>query len=192
MTRRRASVVCLYICSLLNSRLFPARSALTCNCHPHFTVTSQSHISHGRYGIVSTGAIVSATHTSIHLTAIRSEEVWHYTCETQGGRDMQKSTIAYFLTSLPLAIKIGLVSAGLLVPQGDANPDDLATARTFMLFSCLHIRSRSRPRSFRAGEILEIGAFWSIRTKDIPSFDRYFSQLQTFYNDYRYAYIVMH
>lgn len=37
------------------------------------------------------------------------------------------------------------------------------------------------------GEILEIGAFWSIRTKDIPSFDRYFSQLQTFYNDYRYV-----
>jgi len=35
------------------------------------------------------------------------------------------------------------------------------------------------------GEILEIGAFWSIRTKAVPSFDRYFSQLQTFYNDYR-------
>lgn len=37
------------------------------------------------------------------------------------------------------------------------------------------------------GDILEIGAFWSIRTKDVPSFDRYFSQLQTFYTDYRYA-----
>jgi 26S proteasome regulatory subunit N12 len=36
-----------------------------------------------------------------------------------------------------------------------------------------------------AGEILEIGAFWSIRTRDVPSFDRYFSQLQTFYNDFR-------
>ena len=35
------------------------------------------------------------------------------------------------------------------------------------------------------GDVLEVGAFWSIRTKDIPSFDRYFSQLQTFYNDYR-------
>ena len=35
------------------------------------------------------------------------------------------------------------------------------------------------------GEILEIGAFWSIRTRDVPSFDRYFSQLQTFYNDFR-------
>lgn len=36
-----------------------------------------------------------------------------------------------------------------------------------------------------AGDILEIGAFWSIRTKDVPSFDRYFSQLHTFYTDYR-------
>jgi 26S proteasome regulatory subunit N12 len=35
-----------------------------------------------------------------------------------------------------------------------------------------------------AGDILEIGAFYSIRVKDIPSFDRYFSQLQTFYSDY--------
>ncbi|CAL1701455.1 unnamed protein product [Somion occarium] len=59
-------------------------------------------------------------------------------------------------------LKIGLISAGLLVPQPDALLEDLVVAR----------------------EILEIGAFWSIRTKDIPSFDRYFSQLQTFYNDF--------
>jgi 26S proteasome regulatory subunit N12 len=37
-----------------------------------------------------------------------------------------------------------------------------------------------------AGEILEIGAFTSLRSHDIPSFDRYFSQLLgTFYTDYR-------
>ncbi|KIP12650.1 hypothetical protein PHLGIDRAFT_123751 [Phlebiopsis gigantea 11061_1 CR5-6] len=59
-------------------------------------------------------------------------------------------------------LKVGLITAGLLVPQGDVNFNDLVVAR----------------------EILEIGAFWSIRTRDIPSFDRYFSQLQTFYNDY--------
>jgi 26S proteasome regulatory subunit N12 len=35
------------------------------------------------------------------------------------------------------------------------------------------------------GDILEIGVFWSIRAQDIPSFDRYFSQLYTFYTDYR-------
>jgi hypothetical protein len=39
------------------------------------------------------------------------------------------------------------------------------------------------------GDILEIGAFWSIRTRDVPSFDRYFSQLQTFYTDYRCDFI---
>ncbi|KAI0082556.1 hypothetical protein K474DRAFT_1703050 [Panus rudis PR-1116 ss-1] len=59
-------------------------------------------------------------------------------------------------------LKVGLITAGLLVPQPDANLQDLVVAR----------------------EILEIGAFWSIRSKDIPSFDRYFSQLQSFYNDF--------
>jgi len=60
-------------------------------------------------------------------------------------------------------LKLGLIQAGLLLPQDDdLNPNDLVVAR----------------------EILEIGAFWSIRTRDVPSFDRYFSQLQTFYADY--------
>ncbi|KAH9943315.1 COP9 signalosome [Epithele typhae] len=59
-------------------------------------------------------------------------------------------------------LKIGLTEAGLLVPMGNPNFQDLVLAR----------------------DVLEVGAFWSIRTKDIPSFDRYFSQLQAFYNDY--------
>jgi len=59
-------------------------------------------------------------------------------------------------------LKIGLIEAGLLLPTGDPKSEDLLVARN----------------------ILEIGAFWSIRTKDVPSFDRYFSQLQTFYTDY--------
>ncbi|KAI0638321.1 COP9 signalosome [Trametes polyzona] len=59
-------------------------------------------------------------------------------------------------------LKIALTEAGLLVPLGNPDPQDLVIAR----------------------DILEVGAFWSIRTKDIPSFDRYFSQLQTFYNDF--------
>jgi len=59
-------------------------------------------------------------------------------------------------------LKLGLIEAGLLLPQENPNPDDLAVTR----------------------EILEIGAFWSIRAKDVPSFDRYFSQLQTFYVDF--------
>ncbi|KAF4602269.1 hypothetical protein EYR40_005474 [Pleurotus pulmonarius] len=59
-------------------------------------------------------------------------------------------------------LKIGLIETGLLLPHGDARLEDLVMAR----------------------DILEIGAFWSIRTKDVPSFDRYFSQLQSFYVDF--------
>ncbi|KAI0254917.1 proteasome 26S subunit [Lactifluus subvellereus] len=59
-------------------------------------------------------------------------------------------------------LKVVLIETGLIFPQGDYSTQDLVIAR----------------------EILEIGAFWSIRTKAVPSFDRYFSQLQTFYNDY--------
>ncbi|KAJ3294380.1 26S proteasome non-ATPase regulatory subunit 8 [Borealophlyctis nickersoniae] len=36
-----------------------------------------------------------------------------------------------------------------------------------------------------AREVLEIGALWSIRTENIPSFERYMSQWKTYYNDYR-------
>jgi len=59
-------------------------------------------------------------------------------------------------------LKVSLIQAGLLFPQGEPKVDNLKATR----------------------DILEIGAFWSIRTKDVPSFDRYFSQLQTFYYDY--------
>ncbi|EIN10578.1 hypothetical protein PUNSTDRAFT_132665 [Punctularia strigosozonata HHB-11173 SS5] len=60
-----------------------------------------------------------------------------------------------------IEVTIGMIENGLYPPRSD-NLDDLVVART----------------------ILEIGAFWSIRSHDVPSFDRYFSQLQTFYNDY--------
>ncbi|KAG8986158.1 hypothetical protein FRB95_003053 [Tulasnella sp. JGI-2019a] len=59
-------------------------------------------------------------------------------------------------------LKIGLLEAGLLFPQDTVNKDDLLVTR----------------------DILEMGALWSIRTKDVPSFDRYYSQLETFYVDY--------
>ncbi|KAF9057727.1 COP9 signalosome [Panaeolus papilionaceus] len=59
-------------------------------------------------------------------------------------------------------LKMGLIEAGLLLPQGNVNLGDLVVAR----------------------DILEIGAFVSIRSRDVPSFDRYFAQLQTFYVDY--------
>ncbi|KAF8450377.1 COP9 signalosome [Boletus edulis BED1] len=60
-------------------------------------------------------------------------------------------------------LKIGLIQTGLLIPTADANLQDLVVAR----------------------DILEIGTICSIRAKDVPSFDRFFSQLQTFYTDFR-------
>ncbi|KAI9104661.1 COP9 signalosome [Phlyctochytrium arcticum] len=38
-----------------------------------------------------------------------------------------------------------------------------------------------------AREVLEIGAYWSIRVRDIPSFERCISQLKTYYNDFSSA-----
>ncbi|THH12223.1 hypothetical protein EW145_g140 [Phellinidium pouzarii] len=67
-------------------------------------------------------------------------------------------------------LKLVLSSAGLLPVLTTPNPniEDLVVVR----------------------DILEIGAFWSIRSKDVPSFDRYFSQLQTLYTDYRHVSIL--
>ncbi|TFY54382.1 hypothetical protein EVJ58_g8898 [Rhodofomes roseus] len=64
--------------------------------------------------------------------------------------------------SLLASLKIALSELGLLVPMGEASLEDMVMAR----------------------DVLEIGAFFSIRSRDIPSFDRYYSQLQTYYNDY--------
>ncbi|KAJ7886629.1 SAC3/GANP/Nin1/mts3/eIF-3 p25 family-domain-containing protein [Mycena olivaceomarginata] len=58
-------------------------------------------------------------------------------------------------------LKVDLLQAGLLLPHEQLNTDDLVIARA----------------------ILEIGAFWNIRTQDLVSFDRYVSLLQTFYNN---------
>ncbi|KAJ7868912.1 hypothetical protein B0H14DRAFT_3440940 [Mycena olivaceomarginata] len=59
-------------------------------------------------------------------------------------------------------LKAGLLHAGLLVPHEHLETDDLVVTR----------------------HILEMGSFWSIRTQEVSAFDRYFSQLQTFYNDF--------
>jgi len=78
--------------------------------------------------------------------------------------------------------QLALVEAGLLVPLGDHPNQDLVMARTRPHSTLSRSPDRTNPSS--PGEILEIGAFHSIRTRDIPSFDRFFSQLQTYYIDY--------
>ncbi|EJU06586.1 hypothetical protein DACRYDRAFT_61370 [Dacryopinax primogenitus] len=64
---------------------------------------------------------------------------------------------------LLLQLKIALTEARLLIPGSNSSLEDLVITR----------------------DVLEMGAFWSVRNKDIPAFDRYFSQLQTFYLDFR-------
>ncbi|KAI9596674.1 SAC3/GANP/Nin1/mts3/eIF-3 p25 family-domain-containing protein [Syncephalis fuscata] len=64
--------------------------------------------------------------------------------------------------SLLTQLKIALAEMSLLVPDnGQTNVEDLTLAR----------------------EVLEIGAQWSIRARDIPSFERYFAQLKVYYTD---------
>lgn len=41
-----------------------------------------------------------------------------------------------------------------------------------------------------ARDILEIGAFYSIETKNIPSFERYLAQLKCYYFDYGFVFFV--
>ncbi|KAF9535118.1 COP9 signalosome [Crepidotus variabilis] len=66
-------------------------------------------------------------------------------------------------TNVALAnLKLGMIEAGLLIPQPGVKAVELRIAR----------------------EVLEIGAYASIRSRDVPSFDRYYSQLLTFYVDY--------
>ncbi|KAH9482836.1 26S proteasome non-ATPase regulatory subunit 8 [Psilocybe cubensis] len=65
-------------------------------------------------------------------------------------------------TDLLLKLKLLLVEQNLLFPQENVPKDKLREAR----------------------EVLEIGAFVSIRSRDLPAFDRYFAQLQTFYTDF--------
>ncbi|KAI9289870.1 cornichon protein-domain-containing protein [Umbelopsis sp. AD052] len=60
-------------------------------------------------------------------------------------------------------LKIGLTEIGAYVPQGSqVDPQALVLAR----------------------DILEMGAYYSVRVKDIDAFVRYISQLSTFYYDY--------
>ena len=85
--------------------------------------------------------------------------------------------------------QVVLIETGLIFPQSDYSTQDLVIAREYRrllhLLPIYALDEMSLMQPTTTGEILEIGAFWSIRTKEVPSFDRYFSQLQTFYNDYR-------
>ncbi|KAL1918242.1 uncharacterized protein VTP21DRAFT_3508 [Calcarisporiella thermophila] len=59
-------------------------------------------------------------------------------------------------------LKVALTQRQLFMPSENLDPNVLQMTR----------------------EILEIGAFWSVRIRDIASFERYYSQLKTYYSDY--------
>ncbi|PWN53538.1 hypothetical protein IE53DRAFT_383970 [Violaceomyces palustris] len=64
-------------------------------------------------------------------------------------------------------LKILLTEAGLLIPSSSANLEGLKVEDLIL-----------------ARDILEIGAFASIRDKDVEGFDRYINLLRGFYDDY--------
>lgn len=64
----------------------------------------------------------------------------------------------------------------------------LLTKLKIQLAGLSYLSSNVKPETknlLLARDVLELGAQWSIRSKDIPSFERYISQLQTYYHDYR-------
>ncbi|KAK8781594.1 hypothetical protein V5799_017063 [Amblyomma americanum] len=56
------------------------------------------------------------------------------------------------------------------------------TQLPFLPTSNTHV---SKKELLLARDILEIGAQWSIVTRDIPSFERYMAQLKCYYLDYQ-------
>jgi len=58
------------------------------------------------------------------------------------------------------SLKILLTTTGLLFPSSDSDPKELALAR----------------------DVLEIGAYWSVRVRDTKAFDRYMDLLKGFYD----------
>ncbi|KAG0140988.1 hypothetical protein CROQUDRAFT_664443 [Cronartium quercuum f. sp. fusiforme G11] len=61
----------------------------------------------------------------------------------------------------------------------------IALAESSLLMPTLSEAVAVDPESLRkARDVLEFGAFYSVRTQDIPAFERYISQLAPYYNDY--------
>lgn len=76
-------------------------------------------------------------------------------------------------------LKIELTEAGLLLPS-------FPTAQAATAGSAKAQALPSDADSLvLARDVLEVGALWSIRMKDVKSFDRYMGLLRVFYDDYR-------
>lgn len=71
-------------------------------------------------------------------------------------------------------LKIALTESNLLVPSSQASADGTPAAST---------AGKSAKDWGVARDVLEIGAFVSVRAKDVSAFDRYLSLLSAFYDD---------
>ncbi|GFY21455.1 26S proteasome non-ATPase regulatory subunit 8 [Trichonephila clavipes] len=63
--------------------------------------------------------------------------------------------------------------------------EKLKVALTHMTFLPTSDTSATKQELLVARDILELGAQWSIKNKNIPSFERYIAQLKCYYLDYR-------
>lgn len=75
-------------------------------------------------------------------------------------------------------LKIALTEAGLLVPSFSTQPTEV------QVDSGSVILPSDVDSLVLARDVLEVGAFFSIRVKDVKAFDRYMALLGVFYNDY--------
>lgn len=74
-----------------------------------------------------------------------------------------------------------MIELGAFVPvAGKTDVKVMMTARKFFFTDNAYIYKKL---TRIVGEILEIGAYYSIRIKDIASFERYIAQLNTYYHD---------
>lgn len=65
--------------------------------------------------------------------------------------------------------------------------DELKIMLTQLTFLPTSSDSCPKPDLIIARDILEIGAFYSIKKEDIISFERYLAQLKCYYFDYQYV-----
>jgi len=63
--------------------------------------------------------------------------------------------------------------------------NQLKVVMTYLRFLPGSSKDLAKDELLLAREVLEIGAFWSIAKKDIPSFERYMAQLKCYYLDFK-------
>jgi 26S proteasome regulatory subunit N12 len=77
---------------------------------------------------------------------------------------------------------MAMIQLGAYTPSAQTDPNALVVASTFSIKQRAKLMNSPFSLSF-TGEILEMGAYHSVRVKDISSFERYIAQLHPYYHD---------